>query len=102
MVIYFEPKAVRELKVFPRKVQVKFQFLIESLESNVKLPITKFKKLVGYELYELRVKDNRNNYRALLGIYGEGKVILIAFIKKTRKTPKNKINIALKRLLNLE
>jgi phage-related protein len=52
-------------------------------------------------LWELRIKHSSNNFRILYFHYSQGKFVLLhGFKKTTSKTPKNDINIALKRMKN--
>lgn len=56
-------------------------------------------KPLGNKLYELRVKTKDKNHRLLYFSYIDKKFIFTnAFTKKTQKTPKNEIDIALKRM----
>lgn len=57
-----------------------------------------FKKLVGTELWEVRVESGGNAFR-LLGFFDGERLIVLAsgFAKKTQKTPKQEIETAQRR-----
>jgi phage-related protein len=69
--------------------------LIEELE---RVPETYLKHLTGTDgLYEIRVKYSSDIYR-IFCFFDKGKLIVLAngFQKKTQKTPKKEIKMALK------
>ena len=52
--------------------------------------------------FELRIKDREGQHRIFYVTLFEGRILIPhAFMKKTQKTPKNEINVALKRLKKL-
>ena len=58
-------------------------------------------KKIHKELYELRVKGDIE-VRILYGFIGKAAYLVHGFKKKSNKTPKKEIDIALKRLHNLK
>lgn len=59
-------------------------------------------KLVGYDLYELRIQINKIFYRILLVFINTTAWLLNAFKKKSNNTPQREINTALKRYQSLK
>ena len=67
--------------------------LVEELDI---IPVKYFKKMVGTDgIWEIRIQSGNNIFRLLGFLNGNNIVILNhAFQKKTKKTPKNVIQIA--------
>ncbi|HLB60369.1 MAG TPA: type II toxin-antitoxin system RelE/ParE family toxin [Patescibacteria group bacterium] len=100
-VIYIDRRAEKELRKFPRLVQLKFQALFEILQQEGKLEEPFGKKLSGtINLFEIRVKY-QGQWRVLYSyMYKDSIVVLAAFAKKTQKTPSAELRKAKKRLLD--
>lgn len=63
---------------------------------NLKMP---FVKHIQGKMYELRVMENKNNYRFFYFAYTGKKFVFIhSILKKTQKTPKKDLDLALKRM----
>lgn len=79
-------------------VQKKIVWTLELIEDIDQVPETYLKHLTGTDgLYEVRVGLSSNVYRIFCFFSGEQLVVLMnAFQKKTRKTPKSEITKALK------
>lgn len=58
---------------------------------------------LGNDIFELRTKQGSNIVRCLY-FYRKGKVIIVtnSFVKKTQKTPRNEIELALERKADYE
>lgn len=84
----------------PEKEQYKVYYTIKLLKTQgiyLREPYTK-KVHAKSDLFELRVKYSNNIQRILYFHYtGKTFVLLHGFTKKTQKTPRNEIEIALKR-----
>lgn len=80
------------------KSQRKFFFVTELLENlGHKLPFP-HAKYIGNDIFELRFRGHEGNIRVLYFFYHQDKVIFTnGFIKKSAKTPKNEIEIAVER-----
>ena len=94
-------KAVNtELNSLDPGFKAKFAHIVNLLEqfgpANVKEP---YCKPLGNKLWEIRMKAKAGIARAIY-VTTQGKKIMIlhAFVKKTQKTPKKAIDLALKRL----
>lgn len=76
----------------------KIVWTLELIEDIDQVPETYLKHLTGTDgLYEVRVSISSNVYRIFCFFSGEQLVVLMnAFQKKTRKTPKSEITKALK------
>ncbi|SMN00001.1 hypothetical protein, phage-related [uncultured Candidatus Thioglobus sp.] len=81
---------------------IKIVGLIEKYGANLGKPHTQY---LGSKLFEIRAKGREGIGRSIF-CYEDNKtkeiIILRSFIKKTQKTPKQEITIALKRQKELE
>ncbi len=79
------------------KVQEKIEWTLGIIRTIPRVPETYLKHIEGTEgLYEIRVESGRNAYR-IFSFFDEGNLIVLmnGFQKKTQKTPKRAIDIAL-------
>ena len=69
--------------------------VIELVETERIVPAKFFRKLVGTELFEFRIRWESNIYR-LLCFFDRNDTVVIThgFVKKTQKTPQGEINRA--------
>ena len=90
---YFEDFLLRQ----PKKVQDKIFKIIEAIETLERVPSNYLKHIVGTSgLYEARIKLGSNIWRVFCFFDNNKLVILLnGFQKKTQKTPKNEIVLAL-------
>jgi phage-related protein len=91
---YFEKFFVKQTQKVKDKIIWTF-ILIEEIE---RVPETYLKHIESTEgLYEIRVKRGRDIYR-IFCFFDKGKLVIAAngFQKKTKKTPKKEIEIALR------
>lgn len=98
--IFTLDSAKEEYSLFPDKVKAKINFLIDELRSLGTLSYPDARKLKGYDLYEMRIKDEEI-YRMIYCYVGLDVVVLSGFKKKTQKTPLREIRKALKRRNNI-
>lgn len=93
-------KTIEEVDKFVEKLSVDQQAKVESIfllfrEYGTVLPAKYFKKMVGtQDLWELRAK----NVRIFLFMHENTGIAVHGIIKKTQKTPKNDIDLAIKRV----
>lgn len=97
--ILLDKRAEKELKSFPRIIQLKFQALFEILEQTGKLEEPFGKKLSSRgNLFEMRVK-HEGQWRAIYAYMQINAILILsAFGKKTQKTPIVEMEKAKKRL----
>ena len=90
---YFEDFLLKQ----PKKVQDKIYKIIEAIETLERVPSNYLKHIVGTNgLYEARIKLGSNIWRVFCFFDNNRLVILLnGFHKKTQKTPKNEIVLAL-------
>jgi len=90
---YFEDFLLKH----PKKVQDKIYKIIEAIETLERVPSNYLKHIVGTNgLYEARIKLGSNIWRVFCFFDNNKLVILLnGFQKKTQKTPKNEIVLAL-------
>ena len=81
-----------------RKVKDKIIWTLELIEEIDRVPENYLKHIESTPgLYEIRVKFGRDIFR-IFCFFDKGKLIVLAngFQKKTKKTPKQEINVALR------
>jgi phage-related protein len=90
------------LKDQPKKVQDKIFKIIEAIETLERVPSNYLKHMVGTKgLYEARIKLGSNIWRVFCFFDNDKLVILLnGFQKKTQKTPKNELELALNLMAN--
>jgi phage-related protein len=90
------------LKDQPKKVQDKIFKIIEAIETLERVPSNYLKHMVGTKgLYEARIKLGSNIWRVFCFFDNDKLVILLnGFQKKTQKTPKNELTLALNLMAN--
>lgn len=97
-ILFYSDKVEKETLEFPDKILAKLLHIFEMIQSsgpNLGMPYT---DSLGDGLFEVRAKGQEGIGRSLF-CYTNGKVIIIlhSFIKKTQKTPKKELEIALTR-----
>jgi phage-related protein len=77
-------------------VQKKFNWTFELIETIDRVP-KKYFQYMEDGIYEIRVEVGNNIFRAF-SFFDEGKMIVVAnaFQKKTQKTPRSEIELAIK------
>ena len=93
-----------ELNALPKDMQARFQRIVQMIEQSglqyVGMPY--IRHLEG-KLWEMRMKGRDGISRALyITATGRQVIILRAFIKKTQKTPRKEIELALRRAEELQ
>jgi Phage-related protein len=81
-----------------KKVKAKIVWTLELIQEIQMIPEIYLKHIENTEgLYEVRVQCESNIFR-IFCFFDEGKLVILAngFQKKTKKTPKNEIELALK------
>jgi phage-related protein len=79
------------------KIAQKITWVLKIIEDLDIVPEKYFKKLDSTDIWECRIDFSGNTYRILGFIHNRSNVILTnGFMKKTRKIPKQKIELALK------
>lgn len=97
-VFYYKNHYLDFYKKQTKDVQKKFNWTLELIERIERVPKKYFDHLTGTDgIYEVRVEVGSNIFRAF-SFFDEGKLIVIAnaFQKKTQKTPKNELELAIK------
>lgn len=97
--LYIHEKAKEEIESFSKTTQKLIDIQILVLKQEGRLTPPHGKKLTSFKyLYEIRIKD-KNQIRVLYSYQHRNEIfILLAFVKKTQKTPTKHIKLALKRL----
>lgn len=97
-IVYLED-ALNEIRNWPIKVRVNYfriASLIEIRGPNLGMPHT---QAMGKGLFEVRAKGAEGIGRAFFcTVKGKKVIVLHAFIKKSAKTPKQDLDLALKRM----
>jgi len=88
-----------ELEALPADVRAKFVHIAELIETFGPFQVREpYVKALGNKLFEIRMKARQGIGRAIYtAASGQRLVVLHAFIKKTRKTPRAALRTALER-----
>ena len=89
----------REIDDLPQDIQARYLHIVERIESVglQSLGASLVKKLTG-RLWEIRLRGRDGIARALYVTLSSRRVIIVrAFVKKTQKTPRREIELALRR-----
>jgi phage-related protein len=92
--------AEAELGVLPEDIQARFLHVMELLKAfgphNVGMPHV---RPLGDKLWEMRLKGKGGIARAIyFAAIGQRLVVVRFFVKKTRKTPRREIDLAVRRM----
>jgi phage-related protein len=82
----------------PEKVQEKIEYVLKIIRNVQNVPKKFLDHITGTEgLYEIRIEFEGNIYR-IFCCFDKGKLVVLfnGFQKKSQKTPKNEIDLALK------
>ena len=88
------------LSGLPAKIRARFvRYLTHLAQSGSRMNGVAFRKLQGYPLEEIRVKESRNLHRVVIKMkFGDRVIVLHGFTKKEgQKTPKKELEIAYQR-----
>lgn len=99
--VRMHPSARKEIEMFSKEVRKKFWAQFLELAHCGSLEYPDGRKLAGYDLFEIRVKQS-GVYRCLYTYWGDEIILLSAFQKKSQKTPRREIEKAIKRRNNLK
>ena len=79
------------------RVKRKIDWTIKLVQELERIPEKYFKHIVGTALYEMRILAGSNIFRVFC-FFDKGKLVVVlnGFQKKSQKTPKNEIKLALK------
>lgn len=96
---FFSDAAFAEVKALPRDLQAKFLRISEMIESaGIEKMREPYVKHLEGKLWEMRLSGKDGIARSLyITAVGRRVVVLRTFIKKTEKTPRREIDIALER-----
>ncbi len=85
-------------KLTDEKLKTKLRVRIGLLEDKgIYLSEPNAEKLTNTDMWELKVKHKRNEYRILYFFSGVKVILVHAFMKKTQKVPRREIKLAEKR-----
>ena len=96
---FFSDVAIAEVKALPKDLQSKFERIVAMIQASglEKMREPYVKHLVG-KLWEMRLIGRDGIARSLyITASGRRVVVLRTFIKKTKKTPRREIEVALER-----
>ena len=91
----------REILDFPEEIRKDLLDAAARLQEGhmLSMPLSRPMPSVGRGVHELRFRDRAGIYRVIYCLAGAGMIYFLhAFVKKTRETPWQNINIARKRL----
>lgn len=93
-----DPRVDKEIRSLPEKENARIVRVMELLEDNGFGLTEPYLKKLTSGLWELRA----GRWRLLFGIVGGGATIVNIFLKKTQKTPKKELELAIRRLEEYE
>ena len=104
---YTDANGVKPVKVWlmgldehARAVVMRNIALLEELGIGIREP---YVKALGGKLYEVRAKDHKGIYRVIYFAHtGKRFILLHGFVKKTQKTQRKEIELAKKRMQELQ
>jgi phage-related protein len=97
-IIYYDRYYLDFFETLDRDLQKKFNWTLQLISTVEKIPTKYFKHISGTNgLYEIRVEFQSNIYRVFC-FFDQGNLIVLAngFQKKSVKTPKKEIKLALR------
>jgi phage-related protein len=97
-ILYFEDHYLNFYETLKPEVKKKFNWTLQLILTVERIPEKYFKHLTGTDgLFEIRVEVGSNIYR-VFSFFDKGQLIILVngFQKKTQKTPKNEIELAVK------
>lgn len=96
---YYSPKLEKEILKLPDGLQARYFHLTDLMlefGSNLGMPHT---KLIDSGLFELRVKSKEGIARVFYCTKVEKRIVVLhVFIKKTQRTPKKELKLAIQRM----
>lgn len=102
--VLFTPEAEQEFKALPADMRAHGAWIIELLESQGPQQVREpYVKPVEGKLWEMRLKGRAGIARALyFAQVGRRLCVVRVFVKKTQKTPRREIELALRRIAEVE
>lgn len=98
-ITYYSAKVQTDILELPKTITAKYFSYIDLMQeygANLGMPHT---KAMGDGLFELRLKGAEGIARVFYCVIINRQIVMLhSFVKKTDKTPKNELNIAVKRL----
>ncbi len=102
--VTFTPEAEQEFNALPMDVRAHGAWIIELLESRGPQQVREpYIKPIEGKLWEMRLKGRAGIARALyFARVGRRLCVVRVFVKKTQKTPRREIELALRRIAEVE
>lgn len=96
---FFSDAAIAEVKALPRDLRSKFERIVAMIQSHgLEQMREPYVKRVEGKLWEMRLSGRDGIARSLyITASGRRVVVLRTFVKKTEKTPRREIELALER-----
>jgi phage-related protein len=96
---FYADEAIAEVKALPRDMQSKFERIVQMIEAHgLEKMREPYVKHIEGKIWEMRMIGRDGIARSLyMTAVGRRVIVLRTFIKKTQKTPRPEIEIALKR-----
>jgi phage-related protein len=95
----------RELEEFPEEIRGDLADALARLDAGLRLslPLSRPMPSIGHGVHELRLRDRSGAYRVVYALIRRGTVhVLHAFKKTTRETPARNLELAAKRLMEVQ
>lgn len=94
MKVLLDPRVDKKVRLLSEKSNSQIVRVIELFEENEFVLTEKHLKKLSSDIWELRA----GRWRLLFGLADRVAVVVSIFIKKTQKTPKKEIELAVKRI----
>lgn len=97
---FLNAAVLQELEAFPADIRASFERIVRLIEAvGLEKVHEAYIKHLGERLWEMRLKGRNGIARALyVTVTGRRIVVVRVFEKKTQKTPRHEIELALKRV----
>ena len=95
------PQCLKEIADFPEEIRGDLADALARLDDGqfLSMPLSRPMPSIGKGVHELRFRDRAGIYRVIYILAGAGLIYLLhAFMKKTQKTPQPNIDLAKRRL----
>lgn len=95
--VFIHPRARKEFIKLEKTIQYEFLSVFDVIEKGERLSVKRMKVIRKIKMDELRVKKNKNIYRAFGAFKNRNYFVVLFFQKKTQKIPKRYLKLAQKR-----
>jgi phage-related protein len=96
---YYNQSVKEDARALPKSLKAKFEAIMDQMVehgADLGLPFT---RAMGKGLFEIRAKAQEGIARGMFCTISKNNIVILhVFLKKTQATPKNELNLAIKRM----